>query len=361
MAVYLRTRKIKDNQKRYYLDIYIDKNNRKYEWLHSTSADDTPEKRKEKKLLAQTIRSQRDIEIQAKGSVYVPAHISKANFLAFYHEYLESYNKRDYRMIQRSLAKFTDFLINKKYIKNSNDSIQINSINTALCKDFKEYLNNEAGLSGETPRNYFARFKKVIKAATEKNLFYKNPTEGIIFKGAEGARNNLKKEVLEIEELRLLKQTECGNETVKKAFLFACFTGLGISEINRLQWSYISKSGRLKINRSKTGTEIDIKLSETALSLIGERSNPNSLIFEIKISGTSVNKNLRNWTKRAGIDKHITFYCGRHSYAVLMLKQGTNLKVLADAMGQTSTNHTIKYLNHVAKEKDKATSDLPNI
>ena len=40
---------------------------------------------------------------------------------------------------------------------------------------------------------------------------------------------------------------------------------------------------------------------------------------------------------------------------------GANLKSVADAMGHSTTKNTLKYLNHVERLKDEATSNLPDI
>jgi integrase/recombinase XerD len=67
---------------------------------------------------------------------------------------------------------------------------------------------------------------------------------------------------------------------------------------------------------------------------------------------------LKNWIKKAEIEKNISFYCGRHTYAVNLLKNGANLKTVSDAMGHSNTRHTVKYLNYVDSLKDTATSNL---
>ncbi len=160
--------------------------------------------------------------------------------------------------------------------------------------------------------------------------------------------------------MRLLSNKPCGNDMVKRAFLFACHTGLGMAELRMLKWSNID-NGRLITNREKTTISINIKLSESALRMIGEKGKPDEPIFNLNISDQAISKNLKNWVKSAEIEKNISFYCGRHTYAVLLLMNGNNLKTLADAMGQTSTRHTLKYLNHVDSLKDQATSNLPTI
>lgn len=98
------------------------------------------------------------------------------------------------------------------------------------------------------------------------------------------------------------------------------------------------------------------------MKLLGEEGRKDEYVFNIgKISHTAVNKNLKNWLKRAEIDKKITFYCARHSFACLLLMNGANLKSVADAMGHSSTKTTLKYLNHVERLKDEAINNLPDI
>jgi len=40
--------------------------------------------------------------------------------------------------------------------------------------DYKDYLEEKAGLSGETPYNYFARLKKILNDTYEHNIIPKN-------------------------------------------------------------------------------------------------------------------------------------------------------------------------------------------
>jgi integrase len=227
-------------------------------------------------------------------------------------------------------------------------------------EQYKEYLIKDPGLSGATPHNYYTRFKKILRSAKRKGLIKEMPTSDIIFSNP-SKENSLSKEVLEMEELRILSKTKCGNDEVKKAFLFCCYTGLGLAEIRKLTWSHI-KSNRLNISRNKTNVKINNGLNPAALRLIGEPGEGSEHVFGINgISDNKVNKNLENWLKRTEIDKKITFYCARHSFACLLLMNGANLKSVADAMGHTSTKTTLKYLNHVERLKDDAINNIPDI
>lgn len=359
MSIKLRLRDLKGGGKSLYLDIYQD-GQRSYEFLPFTiSKDDSPEKKKEKITLANLIRSQKELDIAAKGAAYIPTHRKKVDFIKYYKEYLANYDRKDKRMVKYSLQKFMDFLDVKKLHK-SDQPLKASSITNKVCDDFKDYLKSDkAGLTGETPQNYFTRFKKVIKQATKDGLFHDNPTDGIIFERG-GNKPTLRKQVLIADELRTLAKTHCGNEEVKKAFLFACHTGLGMAEIKKLTWGNID-NGKLNTQREKTGNPVNIKLSDSAIKLIGTKKQADQSIFNINVSDVAVSKVLKNWVERAGIEKSISFYCGRHTYAVLLLMNGANLKTVSDAMGHTSTAHTIKYLNFVDSLKDEATSNLPDI
>jgi len=356
MSVKLRTKKLKDGGLSYYLDIYAD-GKRSYEFLGIKTKikgpdKDTPLQRKEKKRIAESIAAHKEIEVISDNTNYIPRHIKNINFFDFADNFIDHYPKRDVRIVASALNKFKSF--------SSSDNLKMHDVTPHLMEQYKEYLIKEPSLSGETPHNYYTRFKKILRSAKRKGLIKEMPTSDIIFTNP-GKENSLSKEVLEMEELRTLSQTRCGNEEVKKAFLFCCYTGLGLAEIRKLTWSHI-KGGRLNISRNKTNVKINNGLNTAAVRLIGEPSEPTDYVFGINgISDNAVNKNLKNWMKRAEIDKKITFYCARHSFACLLLMNGANLKSVADAMGHTSTKTTLKYLNHVERLKDDAINNIPDL
>ena len=70
---------------------------------------------------------------------------------------------------------------------------------------------------------------------------------------------------------------------------------------------------------------------------------------------------IKNWVKRAGIDKHCTFYVARHSFAVMSLRSSNNEKITANLLGHSTTAHTKKYLTHVEELEDQAMDSMPQI
>lgn len=350
MSVLIRNRKLKSGNLSYYLDIHHN-GERWREFLKITIYKNDQDKYEKKKII-ETIRAQRELEILTDQTDYIPKHIKKINFFDFADNFLENYRYRDIRIVESSVNKFKEFT--------NNQQLSISQITSNKMEGFKDYLIYDASLSGETPHNYFTRFKKILKAAKLNGYINEMPTDDIRFSNP-NKEDTLKKQVLDINELQILAQTFCGNNDVKKAFLFACYTSLGLAELRDLKWKNI-KNKRLEISRKKTGELINNRLNPVALKIIGEKDINDNYIFDLQsISDNAVNKNIKNWVKRAEVDKHITFYCARHTFACLLLMNGANLKTVADAMGHSSTKSTLKYLNYVQKLQDKAIDNIPSI
>lgn len=357
MNVRLRNKKLIKGVIRYYLDIYIE-GKRSYEFLDvKIYPSDTTSIKGEKKKIAELIRSNKELELLTDITSYVPKHLKNVNFLDFADNFITNYTKKDVRMLKATLKQF------KKYL--NNDNLNVLQITPSIMYGFKDYLIDQCGLTGETPHNYFTRFKKIISSAELKGLIKDNPTKDIKFRKQVGD-TTLKKQVLNTEELQLLASTYCGNENVKKAFLFSCYSGLGEAEIKVLKWNNISNN-QLITFRKKTKQKIQIKLKENIFNLLGERGKKDEYIFNLKnksgvfLSTNAINKCIKNWVERANIDKHITFYCARHSFATQLLQYGADLKSVSNAMGHTNVKSTIKYLNYIDNLKDNAIDNLPDI
>lgn len=351
MPVYLRERKLAKGRKRYFLDIYHN-NKRTYEFLFIVEPTDN---KKEKKELAQTIQRQRAEELQAKGTSYVPKHKRNIYLSDYFENYKSEYDKADIRMIEGAITKFEEFISDKTFL--------VSDLTENHFLKFIDFLNNKCGFKGETAHSYYKRFKKIMLQANRDGYLSEDVYKNVRFKKKEDySDTKLTKQVLNEDEIKTLQNTSCGNSEIKKAFLFACYTGLGLAECKVLKWANFVND-RLVINREKTGTEINLALSQNALDLLGERKEADSLVFDLKhngkfISEVSINKTLNNWLTKAEIDKKISFYCGRHTFATRLLIKGANLKTVSDALAHKTTANTIKYLNYVNSLKDEATSKL---
>lgn len=349
MSVKLRTRKYAKGNIKFYLDIYTN-GNRTYEFLDIGYFPRDKDK-KEKKELADKIRAKRELEVSSQDHGFVPKHLKRSNFLVFYENFLDNYRKKDKRIFRYAKEKFQDFYPSNK--------LPMSKITQKLIEEFRNYLlSEESKLTGETPYDYLARFKRVLKTAHKEGMINPHTFSLIQEVNIKRRNNQLKKNILTASELKMLMSKRCGNEEVKKAFIFSCFTGLGEAEIRKLTWDRILPDKKIKLFREKSGEQIINSLHSVALQMIGNRGEANELVFRLP-SNVAVSKNLKNWVELSEIEKNISFYCGRHTFATLLLVNGANLKTVADCLGHADTKHTLKYLNYVSELKDKAIEKLP--
>ena len=104
-----------------------------------------------------------------------------------------------------------------------------------------------------------------------------------------------------------------------------------------------------------------ISLNDVLLSIIGEApADKNCLIFDLS-TYESCYKSVKRWVKRAGIDKHMSWHCARHSFAVNILNNGTNIKTIASLLGHSGLKHTEKYTRAVDKLKEEAINSLSEL
>lgn len=368
MSINLRWKNNKDGSKTAYLDIYKkgEKRRKKYIGI-KINKNDTD--KKEKKLKAEAIRTSYHKDILDRKYDLVSEDRMEADFIKYFQLFMDNHKKAGIRKYIYAYQKFLSFLKRRGNISTIqpktllipyskvSERLPFNQLNYAICQDYKDYLySDESGLSGETPYDYFKRFKAVVNKAFRERYLLVNPTDNVVVKKPD---SNLKKQVLTKEELQILVGAHCGNSEVKRAFLFACFTGLGGKELRLLQWKDIV-NGKINTKRAKNEQPIMIKLSETAKELIGEKGPMDKRIFQLP-SDAAINSNLKVWMKRAGIEKHITFYSARHTFAILNLRSGTHLKTLSSLMGHTSTIPTNKYLNYLDEEQEEAIDNLPEL
>jgi len=238
MGIKLRLRTYKSGKSTYYLDIYHNGSR----WAEFLKLDDALG-RKVRKELAEEIRTKRHEELISEDYDITPKFKREVSFNSFYQAYLDKYVKKDKRMVRYAFEKFLKF-------RNQSET-KFRHIDTRVIEGFKDFLESpQCGLTGETPYDYFARFKRVLKAAYKQGLINSRKFNGIMSISIKRMPNQLRKEVLQTDELQKLNDTPCTNLEVKRAFLFACYTGLGSAEIRKLTWSRINNN-KIRIFREK--------------------------------------------------------------------------------------------------------------
>lgn len=330
----------------------------------------TPEQRQENKdtlSLAKKIRHEKGQELLDSEKGYrLQAKKSSVNFLDYFQTYIDNYTKKDIRMVKIALQRFKDFLNETPEYTKFEKSIKPEQLNKDMMVAFTEYLQGRS--IGEGAKSIFQRFKKVIKYAIEHDVMIKNPCTGIVIKVDDQI---LRKDVLSMDEVQQLIAThdEKQNPEVRRAFIFCLYCGLRYCDVKDLTFANVDYSNKLlKFEQSKTkghsaNSGVIIPLNDGLLRLLGEPTasqSKDSLIFALP-SYEMCLKSLKRWVKRAGIDKHISWHCARHSFAVNILNNGANIKTVASLLGHSGLKHTEKYTRAIDSLKQQAIDSLPTL
>ena len=346
--------------------VHIKHNRRKENLqLYLIAKPRTPAERQQNKEtleLAAKIRAEREQQFKESMLGYRLKKDRNINFLDYYQAYIDSYTKKDLRMIKIALNRFKDFL--KEYYPLYEFSIKPDLITKEMMERFVEYLQSRS--VGEGAKSIYQRFKKVVRYAIDHEVMLKDPCKGVVCKVDEQI---LRKDVLSMDEIRSLIQCHYDNENpnVRRAFILCLYCGLRFCDVKDLTYKNIDYTNHLlKFEQNKTkghsaNSGVVIPLNDGLLSLIGEA--PEDLDYSIFNLPTyeSCCKSVKRWVKRAGINKHISWHCARHSFAVNILNNGANIKTVASLLGHSGLKHTEKYTRAVDKLKSEAINSLPEL
>lgn len=369
----LRQRKMPTGNVSLYLDIYLN-GRRTYEYLKMylvpelTRAD--REKNRETLKLADAVRAKRVVELRNGQFGFQPTTSPSIRFFDYYRAMCEKRLGTESRGNWGNWYSCLHHL--KKYEKR--ETITFADITPEWVQGFKDYLENEAVAWGHDFRkrikdkplarnsklSYFNKLRACLNQAIEEGVILTNPMRGIDgFKPEEGTRM-----YLTLDEVRKLAATECEYPQIKAAFLFSCLTGLRRSDVLRLTWGDVHKQGdftRIIFRQKKTSGQEYLDISPQAAELMGERGLPDEHVFTDIHSPSCTNNTLKLWVAKAGINKTITFHCGRHTFATLMLDIGTDIYTVSKLLGHRDLSTTQIYAKVMDKNKQAAVASIPTI
>lgn len=337
---------VNGKRKREYLKLYISGNKRK-----------TPSDRQSLEL-AEKIRARRENEINSGQYGFVSKERANACFVKYFRkitdEETEKYEKgkttsKTYGTYKSALAHL------EKY---TGGTLKFSGLNEEWLEGFRTYLIENLG-SPRTASTYFSKIRAVINKAYRKKIIVENPVENVkhISKGQS------QKHFLLEEELERAIEAECPREIWKKAFLFSCFTGLRLSDVEQLTWSKI-QGNQIHFRQEKTEGFEYLPLSQTAKDIIystlgeDEEPKPGKLVFNLE-GRAHRGRYIKKWMANAGIEKPITFHSSRHTFATLLLTKGVDLYTVSKLLGHQDIQTTLIYAKIIDKVKDNAIESLP--
>lgn len=248
----------------------------------------------------------------------------------------------------------------------SNQDIALGNIDKEFVVGFKNYLEKSAKMHAGThlapgsQRSYFVKFKAALNQAVGDGIIAQSPAADV--KPAQ--THDVHREYLTFEELQALVKTDCKIPVLKRAFLFSCLTGLRWSDVYKLVWREVQRFDgmtRIVFRQKKTKGFEYLDISDQAVKYLGERAGADAPVFAgLKYSAWH-NIVLHRWAVNAGINKKLTFHCGRHTFAVMQLSLGTEIYTVSKLLGHKELKTTQIYAQILDEKKREAVNRIPEI
>ena len=229
--------------------------------------------------------------------------------------------------------------------------IKLNKIDYDFCSNFKVYLESEGSslrpnktLSAGSQGTMFSAFKTILNEAVDRDLILKSPARNIIPNSKADVDDIGDKVWLTLKELDALEKTPTKYDMLKRMFLFQCYTGLRKGDCEKMVWSEIKKihgADVFDIVLQKSRKKLVNILIPQAINVMPERRNDKDKVFWGFKYTDKYNIHLREWTRNAGIDKHVTSHVARHTYSINALNEfDIAMDKLAKLLGHSSVTIT---------------------
>lgn len=290
---------------------------------------------------------------------------------------LEKNRKSEYtlRNYRRNLIKFyTWYLKGEKEIENMSLD-EIKAVTSMDIDNFKVYMEEEKGYKRTYINNIIASLTSFYK--------YLNKIDSTITNKARVSgtmvEHRAKAVFLEFNEAeKLLKEVENEDNTktkemnLRNKLIINLFlnTGLRCSELCNLKFKNIVEEDNYLVFFGKGRKERGLYLTDKVMKLYRQwkevRLKMSNVCIEYReyiflskkktvFSNMQINRIIKEYCNRAGIDKNISSHKLRHTFATMMLKEGKlELEEVKDLMGHSSSMTTLRY-THITDDTKRLT------
>lgn len=219
----------------------------------------------------------------------------------------------------------------------------------------KQLKHSKHPVSQNSASAYYSTFRGLLKTAYIEKMFKENLNDYLEKIDCQ----DTKREYLTLDEVKRLAATPCKIPVLKAASLFSCLTGLRISDILNLQWSDFGlapdRGYCIRIRTQKTKTEATLPISYEAYELCGEEGK--GKVFK-GLTRSMINYPLKHWLAEAGIEKHVTFHCFRHTFATLQIAAGTDIYTVSKMLTHRNVSTTQIYAELVNEKKRESANRI---
>ncbi|MFP3764724.1 tyrosine-type recombinase/integrase [Prevotella intermedia] len=247
----------------------------------------------------------------------------------------------------------TDFIKDK-----GNEDIPITSITEDLFEEYRFFL-KKGGYAAPTINRYLCWLSRLMFRAVSQRIIRCNPFENAKYEKEDRKIHFLQKS--EVAKLVAMKMNDREAEQARLMFVFACFTGLAIADMERLQYRHIQTAadGRKYIRKERQKTEVEFvvplhPIAEDIISYYRMEQDRNeerqtvkekgeSLVFPRDCSRSVIGRNLYIVGKACSIRQRLSYHMARHTFGTMCLSAGIPIESIAKMMGHVSIASTQIY------------------
>ena len=257
----------------------------------------------------------------------------------------------------------------REFVKDKGvQDIPISTITEDLFEEYRFFL-KKRGLKGTTINNYLCWLSRLMFRAVSKRIIRYNPFEHAKYEKEERKIRFLQKS--EVAKLATMKMNDREAELARLMFVFSCFTGLAIADMEQLQYKHIQTAADgqkyIRKERQKTKVEFLVPLHPIVEAIINRcrkkqenneewqtvKEKGEALIFPRECSRSVIDTKLSIVGKACGIKERLSFHMARHIFGTMSLSAGIPIESIAKMMGHASTSSTQIY----AQVTDKKISE----
>ncbi|MBU1011777.1 MAG: site-specific integrase [Bacteroidetes bacterium] len=263
------------------------------------------------------------------------------------------YSKGTYTKYRSCYKHVKDFIL----FKYKKADLAILKVDHEFISNLEFYIRSEKRCSHNTTMKYLNIFKRITRIALHNDWLKKDP-----YSNYKLSWKKVDRDYLSEEEISRIIKKEFSIERlqmVKDCFLFACYTGLAHSDLQRLTPENLivgfDNKQWISIKRKKTNVLSNIPLLPVAIAII-EKYKDHPVVIEKNVllpvnSNQKMNAYLKEIADICGITKTLTSHVARHTFATtITLNNDVPIESVSKMLGHSSLEMTKIYARLLDKK-----------